>query len=784
MRHSGLSYSPRDVCTLETIHHVNFRILVSREEVDLQLVVRMDLNVCSRRVHDGYATIRSRGRPRAVYRSDSEELLKEAGGPYDLPRLSNFRVVPEDGRQVPRWSDLGRDQSLIENYGTLRVARSRDLEEPRKVTLKTFSRRDKTSSSLRNGAAQSDLQRLRGNNGKNCEGQKSDRPADIGLCNRSKRNSENCSRYGCDRRMYDTVPAESDPATVEPFYVAGRISLGNGFATVDNNRRDMYNRPRENVENLNNRFARDSGDNCILKNVDNPNIETETAKRMSARDSEGIKNDLFKSPKSISLKNDSDSVKRGSSKHRQPVYAVPQVLSKQARRERRLVVVDENYVPSGDLYRTTAKYIEDINRNLAEIDKSYEEMKDSPRTYGVINRIAKGELQNQSGNLFGYARKRDMAPMPPISTDIDEMIEEKNDREFKKDAKYFRKPNSKGRLPPKILPRSSSIENTSRHSTGSTTASSSKSTESLYAISESLTELPKIGDFQRQDLARLDWNKTPQKLPSRENNLQGQIKSNTERDIPKKVKSVSSKDSSSSTDEDVSISKARTPVIGAIRRNRSRVDQAERPLLRKERGSNDVLERVPSKVQTRSLEDRRYDTLPSRRPRISSRPLHKSSEDVLDGERNPRKSLQSSCSSNNDVIRRQSADEDSAEVRRGPVYMMDATEAILKGQLERSNRLPRQDCLLRTRHNSLESDVTDGNVASNGFATLPRRGNLKKDQTDTLRRFSGNGSILEPLYEHAVSDSVTSRGTQNVIPWWELATRKYRHRSCPSLQVI
>jgi len=114
---------------------------------------------------------------------------------------------------------------------------------------------------------------------------------------------------------------------------------------------------------------------------------------------------------------------------------------------------------------------------------------------------------------------------------------------------------------------------------------------------------------------------------------------------------------------------------------------------------------------------------------------------------------------------------------------MDATEVILKGQLERSSCLQRQDFFPRIRHNSLESKETDGKVQASVFATLPRRGNLAKDQPDSLKRFSGNESILEPLYEHAVSDPVKPRGTQNVIPWWELATRKYRHRSCPSLQV-
>ncbi|KMR05346.1 protein sickie-like protein [Lasius niger] len=745
----------------------------------------MDVNVCSRRVHDGYATIRSRGRPRAVYRSDSEELLKETDGPYALPRLSNFPVVSEDARQVPRWADLGRDQPLIENYGTLRVVRSRDLEEPQKVTLKTFSRRDKLGTASRNDAAQSDLQYLKENNGENCEVQKKDelQTSDVDLCNHYGWKCGGCARYDCDQRVYDTVPLEDDSKI--RFFYTGKTSLENDFANIDNNQRDVCKKSREDVENLNNCFTKVSKNNYIFKNHSDSHVEVENDKLTSVKDEENVKNEIIKSSKTSIFKNDLENAKRGFSKNRQPIYAIPQVFSK-PRRERQLVIVDGNYVPSGDLYRTTVKYIEDINRNLAEIDKSYEEMKASPRTYGVINRIAKNQ-QDQSSNLFGYVRKRDMAPMLPISADIDEVIEEKNEKESGKDARYLRRPNSKGRLPPKILPRSSSIENTSRHSTGSTTASSSKSTESLYAISESLTELPKISDLQKQDST---WNKISQE--SRRSDLHNQSKSNIDRDISKRIKpeGSKSKDSSSSTDDEVSMSKNRLPVTNAIRRNRSRVDQAEKPLLRKERASNEILGRISGKLeQVQSLEnrlkDRRYDTLPSRKPRTSSRSLHKSSEDVLDGERISRKdsSLQRSCSSNNDVRRKQSADEDPAETRRNPFYMMDATEVILKGLLERSNSLQQQDCFPKARHNSLNCKEPDGKVQSvGGFATLPRRGNLVKDQSEPPRRFSGNGSILEPLYEHAVSDPVKPRETQNVIPWWELATRKYRHRSCPSLQ--
>ncbi|XP_026828605.1 uncharacterized protein LOC105282273 [Ooceraea biroi] len=750
----------------------------------------MELNVCSRRVHDGYATIRSRGRPRAVYRSDSEELLKEAGGPYALPRLSNFRVVSEDARQVPRWAELGRDQPLIENYGTLRAVRSRNLDEPQKVTLKTFSKREKLGGNPRNSTSHADLQRLRENNGKNCEGQKRDCQFDVNSRDQQVWKSGEYDRYVYDRRVYDVVPLADDPATRKSFCAVGGTSRQNGFADVDNNQRDAFLKSGENIENLQNHIVKDSKSDYVLEAKADLHVEVENDKRTSDGDPRNAGRDPIKSPKSASLfKNESEDAKRGSTKDRQPIYAVPQVYAK-TKRDRRLVVVDGNYVPSGDLYRTTAKYIEDINRNLAEIDKSYGEMKASPRTYGVINRIAKGELlpNSPSNDLLGYVRKRDMAPMPPINTDLDEVLDDRNDRESKKDIRYHHRPNSKGRLPPKVLPRSSSIENTSRHSTGSTTASSSKSSESLYAINESLVELPKISP--KQDPA---WNRISREVDSRSDS-RDQSMSNIDRDVPRRIKrdGSESKDSSSSTDDDVSTPRERLPVTSAIRRNRSRVDQAGKPSPRKER-SNEVLQRSGKLEQARVLDsrlkDRRCDTLPSRKSRMSSRPLHKSNEDMLDGNRtsNNAPSLQRSCSCNNNVSRRQDVGDELAEARNaGPIYMMDATEVILKGQMERlSGRLQRQDRFLRTRHNSLESEKMIGRkdeIGLGGFATLPRRGNLiAKDQSDPVKRFSGNG-VLEPLYEHAVSNPVKSRERQNVIPWWELATRKYRHRSCPSLQ--
>lgn len=749
--------------------------------------------MCSRRVHDGYATIRSRGRPRAVYRSDSEELLKETGGgPYAVPRLSNFQVIAEDARQqVPRWgaSDLGRNLGFVENYGTLRVARSRELDEPRKITLKTFSRREnKLGCPL--GAKhvpQNDLQRLMENNDKNCvvEKQKKTRQADINFCGNHYewRSSESCARYGRDHdRVYDTVPVEDDdPTTFESVVVDNGTARENGFA--DNNRCDVT---KQSVKDNENCLKTESKNNYVSNNDCSYLSSLKTDKKVSSRD---LRNDLVKSAsKSAAVFK--------ISKGQQPVYAVPRVSSKLKRERNRLTTaVDGNYVPSGDLYRTTAKYIEDINRNLAEIDKRHYEgaNKASSATYGVINKIAKGELllQSQSGNLCGYVRKRDMAPMLPITTYIDDVVEEKSEKEIKNDATmYFRRPNSKGRLPPKILPRSSSIENTSRHSTGSTTASSSKSTESLYAISESLTELPKLGDSQKHVPP---WNRTFHGCELQRNNSRKQTKTDIGEDVPKRIKSVSStsKDSlSSSTDDDISIPRNRLSITSAIRRNRSRVDQTKRPLLRKERTSNDVSERTSDKLDhTRALEtrlkDRQYDTLPSRRLRISSKPLHKSSEDVLDSERLD-STLQKPRSRNNNNVspERNPTDEDLTTVRPGPVYDdMDATEVILKGQLERTSGLQLlQDFSKTTRHNSLKTKESRDKIHSTSFATLPRR-SLAKDQPDPLRRFSGNGPILEPLYEHAVSDPVRPRNTQNVIPWWELATRKYRHRSCPSLQV-
>ncbi|CAD1478114.1 unnamed protein product, partial [Heterotrigona itama] len=749
----------------------------------------MDLNVCSRRVHDGYATIRSRGRsrPRAVYRSDSEEFLKEAGGPYALPQLSNFPVVVasnNDLQQVPRWSDLGRDCLLIENYGTLRGSKKGNPspEERRLVTLNTFA-----SSKVGQG-------HVHGEARVNGQGQPSDAF--------SSKNGSDERKLGLsiDRVYDDGVCAEE------------RISF-----------RSKSDPPS--------RFAEDHFRPTAMLDSDlNRLNEMESYADCSARRGGGRR--------SFDVRRDDARLRRiiGDTKGRQPIYAVPNVLSR-PRRDRRVAIVDGNYVPSGDLYRTTAKYIEDINKNIAEIDKSYEELKSSSNsrnnpssTYGVINRIAKGESIDRPGiDLCGYARKRDMAPMPPISSDFGEsLLEEKTDG-VKTDSSILilksssGRPNSFGKLPPKLLPRSSSIENTSRHSTGSTTTTSStKSTESLYAISEvggqsgENDELGKSGSGIVQDRS-LDFKQDRRASTEGSDELE-------------------SKDEMSSTDDDrptIVRSVDRLPVTSSIRKNRSRVDSADRSSYLKRdrvstcqtsrcdsvRRSNDLVAndrnfyKSPTSLAKSVLNysERRCDTLPTRRSRATSRPLHKSSEDVLDGERPARarsSSLHRPCTSDLDLVGERRNDErlDNRKnnfdnfFRPPPLYLMDATDVILRGHLDRTSRGLQQwqdhlsaarSSTRRTRHNSLESeepenkDNDDNRHRHGGFATLPRRGNLAKDQPssdDPLRRLSGNAPILEPLYEHAVSDPVKPRSAENVIPWWELATRKYRHRSCPSLQ--
>lgn len=717
----------------------------------------MDLNVCSRRVHDGYATIRSRGRsrPRAVYRSDSEELLKESEGPYSLSRVSNLPIVPDQVHQVPRWSDLGKDK-LFENYGTLRRTPKRESEPRQEISLNTFS----------NNKWQ-----------KNSDSKKEDLVSNE------------------DDRLYDTVPLEENYLTLNSFF--GKTM-------------DCENLHERNLEEsfLEESLFENNLQNGNLYPLEAVRIVEQRCKIICSSEDDRLSETRGSTKSNVSRTSDAGSHsceivdnKRESSETngRQPIYAIPNVAGlKNDRKNDQRPIVDGNYVPSGDLYRTTARYIEDINRNIAEIDKSYEELRSNSNNsaYGVINKIAKNLTTQSQTSLL---RKRDMAPMLPISPNFGENDDRTSSTSAdshptspKRNLRISTRPNSYGKLPPKPLPRSSSIDGSCRHSTGST--ATTESTDSLYAISESLTELAIDKVLERRDKKRLHFA------------------------FEKKI----TKEASSSDDDQMD----RPLLTGTIRRNRVRVEAVDYlHHSRKERNlrknSVELSRRASERIVDSSrrnregvlmnenrTDDRRYGTLPCRRSK-GARPLHKSSEDVLDGERVPGR-IQRSCISTIDVSRHDEASFN-GHTQQGsclPLYLMDATDIIMKGQLHRAQSRERQEKLVsqeqlqprrnenvfsgtlkasgRTRHNSLESEEEVRSSSDcQGFATLPRRGNVSKDRmvNDVPRRLSGTIPILEPLYEHAVSDTVKPRDTQGVIPWWELATRKYRHRSCPSLQV-
>ena len=929
----------------------------------------MELNVCSRRVHDGYATIRARGRsrPRAVYRSDSEELLKEAGGPYTLPQIFNNPLAPEQIHQIPRWSNSGTNK-ILENYGTLRRGKKSldtSFQDPgeQRIVLNTFV---------------------------------------SNKCQLDRHREVKSPDKELNDRLYDTVPPEDS----------------RDDAKLHKSPLDISQSPAVSLESSDNLYD---------------TVPEETTKRIARRKSEGLS----------STNHDELAHTNKPKPSRQPIYAVPSIprSSSDTKFDSRLRT-DGNYVPSGDLYRTTARYIEDINRNIAEIDKSYEELQCSSTSnarnpaYGVINKVSRSiqdQFRDQSSNddhlYSGFHRKRDtLAPMPPISPNFGEngddrlpgtpltpksgRDDEGNEGSFRFDFKIPRnpsgdfsresiriRPNSYGKLPPKLLPRSSSIENnSSRHSTGSTTTSSStKSTESLYAISETLMELPKQQSTLQSnnndrncqyakkcegyaansafDDVFVTLRSSRRKKSSSSGTMEEDLRSicqagatirrnrcfnrtsdESERSVcyaernSGKINCCNSRSNASDSttlrekDQSSSLlhvssetrvecyadtntnstsaqsrssrqsryvdlhakgdsnerSNAKTIIsghgqvkskdrsrlassnsTGTIRRSRcsSRNDDYENEddnnidndeetsLIGKKKGERRI--RITSHGQygttkesqepkrrhsmrkithieadvviENTYQERRYGTLPYRRSRNSTRPLHKSSEDVLDGERilgdDQASTLQRSCMSTLDVRGQNDKNRARRNVDFDPIYLMDATEVILAGQLERTirqDRLLKQEILeneergtspqnksansnfsqeggsfnekltknrsVRTRHNSLESEDLDTggksyggmsglcgmDTSPGGFATLPRRGNVSKDQrvNDTPRRLSGNVPVLEPLYEHAVSDPVKPRGNENnVIPWWELATRKYRHRSCPALQV-
>lgn len=305
---------------------------------------------------------------------------------------------------------------------------------------------------------------------------------------------------------------------------------------------------------------------------------------------------------------------------KQPIYAVPHV--------------DLSEEPEGINY-VTARYIEDINRNIAEIDKSYEDMR----------------LANYRNGTLDTNKKVDMIPMPPIDLDFEPEQDE---------TVVLRRLNF-GRAPPPPQ-RSSSLEDAKRLSAGSVSVTSI-STQSTDSVESS----------RRKCRARCH---RKSELPS------------------------------SSTDEE-----DRRSSLSGLSRSFNRTKK--NPLRHSERNLRRSTElNEPCRV-------RKYDTLPRSLVRRNSKP-----KQVKD-------------------------------------FVLDATEIIRRGEIERNSR--RNRCPSHPK------------VA----ATLPRR-NAK----EPLRRFSGNVPALEPLYEHAVSNPVKPRDTTKVIPWYELATRKYRHRSCPSLQVL
>ncbi|CAG5097297.1 Similar to sick: Protein sickie (Drosophila melanogaster) [Cotesia congregata] len=582
----------------------------------------MDINVCSRRVHDGYATIRRpRSRPRAVYRSDSEEFIKDVT-PYALAVVSDIPQI----HQVPRWSEGNScSKRLLENYGTLRQ-RASDVNSQESKVFNTFAKQ---------------------------------KPS--------------------DDRLYDSIPLESINSSESS--------------------------PKKLIENFYDPVAPDSPPKVQKR-------EKEKPKRRSQ-------------PKQI------------------PIYAIPNPIPKPKDPK---PTIDSNYVPSGDLYRTTAKYIEDINKNIAEIDKSYEEF-GYTSGYGVIR--TKSDVQDQE-NLYSLARKRNMAPMPPISPDFGE--------DENKLSQIVR-PNSLGKLPPKLLPRSSSIDNTNRHSTGSTSTAtcSTKSTESLYAISEGFNSSNNNSVINGGNFQLLNNNKVVMRSPS----------ANRRRLLSKSFDAEA-------------VLKDRFDCSTLDKRNIKRLsNRLPERRIKRENGCGTC--------QEDCSRQRRYETLPARCRKV--RAVDDVTDKMEDSERDYATRSFSTVDVRNEILGN---------------YLLDATDVILQNNLDF-----KENCgTLRTRHNSLEAD--ESVAICQGFATLPRRGNTSSSslisassvssagssttgnnnsicngkERDFLlaRRLSGTVPVLEPLYEHAVSNPVKPRQCENVIPWWELATRKYRHRSCPSLQ--
>ncbi|KAF7408846.1 hypothetical protein HZH66_003383 [Vespula vulgaris] len=721
----------------------------------------MDLKVCSRQVHDGYATIRSRGRSRPRPITDSEEGGTVADGGGDrcalgprIDRISATNFTDDEVRRRSRersdlrrkddWSCVGKNdgKTILETYGTLRIASKRnDARRTGETALKTFRKvsQERETLAARNDGARKEPRNVR--RSRSCV------IVDEKRCN-VKNNNEGFVVDKAEKRGIDGDRAEEERTL-------------RTFSPVDDRsaRRVIVARP--------NALPRSK----IVQSGTKRSVVVGTVDRKP--ESRPPRGDFGRMG---SLDKDTE----GS----EPIYALPNSAStSRSRRDRRAVVVDGNYVQSGDLYRTTVKYIEDVNKNIAGIDKSYKISDESSRSsYGVINEIAKGETLCLSDDLCGYLRNRGgMVPMPPISPNFGENLAENFVEKHESNnepslherrieiAKSIRRSSSSSssaaaagtrrKVPPSPSVRSSSLSSTSRHSTGSTTTSSTKSTDSLHAIDESANEK-----------AHLLGERNP---------------------------SESASDGIESNDDDRFFEISRCP---PCQNTLPPLDAAGNPEKRKNplnpldrNGTGLSNFHARDDVLPANFDENKYGTLPYRRSkeRTNGRSLHKSTEDVLD--RTFREEVEPSfrgCSSSIDVS-------DGSSLTRDSLCQIDATDVILRGQLERSRlNLSAGDTFsttifavnARTRHDSLKLDPRNedesGKYRHALFATLPRRGSVSRDQVsnDSPRRLSGNVTLLEPLYEHAVSDPVKPRSTDNVIPWWELATRKYRHRSCPSLQ--
>lgn len=701
----------------------------------------MDLKVYSRRyVHDGYATIRSRGRnrPRPIVNDSEDAEVNGDGDPYALGsrlRISGKNLTDDDVHRTSdpvRWVNNGK--TILETYGTLRVA-SRKNDTTRATAMKTFRRISQERETLtnQNGGRKEP---------RNVRRSRSCVIVDEKRCNKS-------DNKGFVDKAEEYVDRERTLRT---------------FSPIDD-------RSARRVIVRHNALPRSKIVQTGLKR---------SAAVVADRKSESRLLEARADFGGMGLLDKDDT--EGS----EPIYALPNnASSSRTRRDRRAVVVDGNYVQSGDLYRTTIKYIEDVNKNIAGIDKSYEVSDKSSRTsYRMISKTARNEtLLCLSDDLSGYLRNRGgMVPMPPISPNFVENFAEnfveknepfRRDRRRLETTKSIRHTSSgtRRKIPPSPSVRSSSLSSTSRHSTGSTTTSSTKSTDSLHAIDEAPTRNEKGPPLLVE--------RNPSELAS---------------------DGIESKDDEiSSNEDDRSFEISRCPpcqnalspnASGNLEKGKSsdrfNVLDFNGPAARSYFYARDD-------ALTANFDENKYGTLPYRRSkeRTNGRSLHKSTEDVLD--RTSREKIEPSfraCSSSIDVS-------DGSYFTRDSLYPIDATDVILRGQLERSRlNLSAIDTFSptilpinpRTRHDSFKLDHNEdesGKYRHALFATLPRRGCVSRDQVsnDSPRRLSGNVTLLEPLYEHAVSDPVKPRSTDNVIPWWELATRKYRHRSCPSLQV-